>query len=229
MRFNDAVEVVEFGHQYSWKAAEGLLRPPYNCKGGEPVNPYTDSNRRQWMRSAANARRRAFDLAEGVGAICDPEDIDEFVCAKGGVRDDRRRPLVWEDSFCLIYTEPADGIASYGRFPHPIDCKFIPRSAAIMEFRPLWHKYQHFGDVPESTFAGPAKPILKRTVKAMPMPVVAATSPQTMPTFKMDVATPDETDQSSTVPEMPDFKLTDSPDSAADRPTPAIAQDPQSP
>ena len=113
--------------------------------GGQSVT-FTDEDRRRWTRSLANARRMAIDLANGVGAIGDPEDIDVYRSEPGNVNDDRRKPLVWEGDFCLTYVDPDDGLASYGRKPFPRDCRFIPRRAALLEFGNRWDLYEHLGD-----------------------------------------------------------------------------------
>ena len=49
---------------------------------------------------------------------------------------------------CLIYVEPQDGQASYGRSLRPIDSKCLPRNVAIHQVVKDWDKYHHFGKVP---------------------------------------------------------------------------------
>ena len=116
LRFSDEPEIREFEPEHSL----GLLYKPYNYKNqGPTVAQFTDTHRRTWIRSAANARRRALDLVEGIGFLGDPEDIYAYHLPRTGENDDRRRPLVWEEDFCLTFTEPDDGMASYGRTPLP--------------------------------------------------------------------------------------------------------------
>ena len=103
-----------------------------------------DNERRDNVRAAANARRIAIDLANGSGRMDDPEDEFYRQSAQRS-NDDRRIPLVWEEHFCLMYTAPHDGFASFGRRPHPIDNRFIPRHQAIMKFQTMWDCYEHLG------------------------------------------------------------------------------------
>ena len=150
----DADNIEEFEHEVwdprtcPWTGEPQPWAKPYNGKVIGPSIKFDETHARQWARSAANARHRALDLAEGVGLLGDPEDIYAYSVAKAGVNDDRRRPLVWEEDFCLIYTEPSNGYASFGQNPPPADCRFVPRQAAIIEFGSRWHEYQHFGAVP---------------------------------------------------------------------------------
>ena len=150
---------------------------------GPPLRSVTDEHRRAWTRSAANARRRALDLANGLGIIGDPEDevrLDQhWSLPKAGANDDRRQPLVWEEDYCLIYVEPQDGLASYGRHPHPVDCKFLPRKIAVHQFGKDWDKYQHFGNVPrmkEFGYAYTKAP--RRAAPAVAMPTIALPMPE---------------------------------------------------
>ena len=118
---------------------------PDNSKTGKQV-VYDSSHHVASMRAHANARRMAIDLAHGTDSLDDPEDTDVFYVPNERPNDDRRYPLVWEESFCLKYTACEDGYASYGRKPHPTDCRFVPKREAIMEFKADWHSYQHMGD-----------------------------------------------------------------------------------
>ena len=175
----DNPEIVEFVHEFSYYnyAPDGILTDPRlmrHQRKDRPVRTFTADHRRSWVRSAANARRRALDLAGGIGTLGDPEDTDAFSQPKQGVNDDRRRPLVWEEDFCLIYVEPEDGMASYGRSPVPVDCKFLARSVAIMHFRSDWHKYHHFGQVP--TFKAVGRMHAAPAV-ATPAPVTSGPAP----------------------------------------------------
>ena len=167
LRFADesSDELIEYPSAYAMKDD----RPkPINYKLWDKTVTFGAEHKRKCIRAAANARRIALDLAEGVGQIGDPEDTETFTVQKAGVRDDRRRPLVWEEDYCLIYTEPDDGMASFGRVPHPADCRFIPRKTAVLEFKSKWIHYDHYGRVPEFKCAG--------TVRAAPCITRATTS-----------------------------------------------------
>ena len=91
LRYADQDSVIEFVHESSWKGNE-LFRPLNDKSTDSPIQEFDASRIAQWTRSAANARRRALDLAEGIGVLGDPEDIHTFVQPPGSVHDDRRRP-----------------------------------------------------------------------------------------------------------------------------------------
>ena len=95
LRFADddcLTTVHEFVHEFSWKV--DLITPRNYKMDGAPLRSVTDAHRRNWIRSAANARRRALDLANGLGVIGDPEDtVPLDAQPKAGDNDDRRQPL----------------------------------------------------------------------------------------------------------------------------------------
>ena len=72
---DDHLETVhEFVHEFSWK--ENLLTPHNYRLQGRNLGRVTEEHRRAWTRSAANARRRALDLVNGLGVVGDPEGED---------------------------------------------------------------------------------------------------------------------------------------------------------
>ena len=103
MRFADEPELHEYPSEYviDWDN----LAAPVNYKVWDTViSNFTDEQRRRWTRSAANARRMAIDLVEGIGKIGDIDDKRIYAITKTSDRDDRRRPLIWEEDYCLIYS-----------------------------------------------------------------------------------------------------------------------------
>ena len=190
MRFADDAHLTTVHriiHEFSWKV--DLVTPLNYKEVGAQLGSVTEEHKRAWTRSAANARRRALDLVNGLGVIGDSEDtvrLDQhWSLPKAGTNDDRRQPLVWEDDYCLIYVVPQDGLASYGRSPHPVDCKFLPRKIAVHQFGKDWDKYQHFGRVPKlqecgyvyTKTPGRATPARAMPAVAAPGPPKAATAP----------------------------------------------------
>ena len=68
------------------------------------------------------ARHSALDLAEGVGLLgsepytgFDSNDNELWSGSRIHPKEDRRRPVLWDDDVLITFDQPQDGFAAYGR------------------------------------------------------------------------------------------------------------------
>ena len=91
-------DALETRIEYDASLKDDLYTPCNYKTPGATLNTISETHLRTWTRSAANARRRALDLVNGIGQLGDEEDDhrQHWTLPKASDNDDRRQPLVWE-------------------------------------------------------------------------------------------------------------------------------------
>ena len=144
------------------------------------------------LKHFANARRKAVDLADGVGLLDDPEDTKPWEGVPCVSKNEvRRKPLLWEGDVVLRFVDDLDGQASYGRPPAfrvPAQLRKSPSASLHKTLNNLGRKLTDFellGDVPADVLAMEAE-LSKR--KAVPGPSAVAKGSVPLPVWKRSVS-----------------------------------------
>ncbi|MCP4193645.1 MAG: hypothetical protein GY768_23785, partial [Planctomycetaceae bacterium] len=127
---------------------------------GRPTAAITREMRHHNLLAAAEARRRAVELADGGGILAplpmscggDEEDAKDDEPWNGSPVDRngvRAYPILWEGDSALLFIANADGYASYGRPRADLSTRILPRRDAVERFFARWDRFQHIGDVPD--------------------------------------------------------------------------------
>ncbi|MCP4241694.1 MAG: hypothetical protein GY772_14130, partial [bacterium] len=125
---------------------------------GRAVSGLTSEMLSQNRLAAAEARRRAVELADGEGLLAPlpswcyapgegDEDVEKWSGAVVDKNEMRAYPILWEGASALIFADNADGYASYGRLQPDLSVLTVPRVDAIRRFDVLWDLFHHLGNV----------------------------------------------------------------------------------
>ena len=124
------------------------IRTDFRLVNVSDLNKPQNQNKHQ--ESLADALRRATQLANGEGRLCDDaEDVDCWEGSKPCVGEVRGPVVLWRSKRALIYDTVADGLALYGRGRGLTYTKALDRSDAIRELAGIWDQCRHLGTVPE--------------------------------------------------------------------------------
>jgi hypothetical protein len=122
------------------------------------VSDYIGSHEysRTVLMSRIKAKLSAIDLADGIGLLgpepytgFDSNDEEPWSGSPVHPKEDRRRPVLWEDDVLITFDQPHDGYAAYGR--PSIEYVARQRDAAVgcAWLFPVWFQHEHLGEVPD--------------------------------------------------------------------------------